>query len=160
MFPKLVLLGRALGLRGIEFSTHDSEPCTRTGRIQHSIILHEERGVSKLWKAPSWSCRKKAAHAFWICSVTDFLLEGAESYQTHHGISLIFLTARQVLPIAMLGEGACFLLDAITAHFWAEARPPGLGEGISDKGLLNSILNIHECHQHELRPPHKEAIYT
>ena len=50
--------------RSVEFNIHDSEPYMRTGRIQHSTKLRDERGLSKPWKAPSWPCEKKAARAF------------------------------------------------------------------------------------------------
>ena len=65
---------------------------------------------SKMWKAPNWACKKKAAWhcVFWIFSVTDFLLEGAEFHQTPRHLNNCS-TGRQVSPIVTLDEGDYFI---------------------------------------------------
>ena len=65
-----------------ELSTQYSEPYNRIGIMQLSMMLRDDSGLSRPWKAPSWPLAKNAALAFCIRSFTHALLEVELSHIT------------------------------------------------------------------------------
>ena len=119
-------IGRNLGRTEVRsLILKDSEPYMRTGSTQHSTLLRDERGLSKPWKAPNWTCEEKCRPSF-IYSFMYRQLAGGERVPPRHLPDLCL--GRHVSPILILRlvEGMLLLFVAesslvLMSSAWANA---------------------------------------